>query len=259
MGGDGIPIYWTGGGWDQEAGKVADDYADFFDGDWDDEENPSYSFGNLVRSDGQLEVWTGTRPDGTEFAGFRLGVNAAEGAAIGRPGSTAAGAGPISSGSKGLRPLSTVLPLYGISPLFLVQGDRHLASPRNVKGAVNPENRLLLTWETPLGFTETDIDYEVAWRNPSKDFAWELLETVTGISTSYLDPGGFNRIYGVRAIHTDGRKSAFVRYFCSERTGCQGIPSPEPPVIDPLVPVPSINGYDCKRVGEGNSFVCRPR
>ena len=29
----GVPIYWVGGS------KVADDYADFYDGDWDDETN----------------------------------------------------------------------------------------------------------------------------------------------------------------------------------------------------------------------------
>ena len=55
----GVPIYWANGG------KVADDYEDFYDGDWDDEANARNESGNLqALPDG---VWTGSGHDGTEF------------------------------------------------------------------------------------------------------------------------------------------------------------------------------------------------
>ncbi|WP_419554242.1 fibronectin type III domain-containing protein [Candidatus Poriferisodalis sp.] len=54
----GLPIYWLNGS------KVADDYEDFYDGDWDDEANPRNAAGDVdVPLNG--EVWTGSDSDGT--------------------------------------------------------------------------------------------------------------------------------------------------------------------------------------------------
>ena len=52
----GVPIYWLGGN------KVADDYEDFYDGDWDDEANPTDSSGQAISAE---KVWTGSNSDGT--------------------------------------------------------------------------------------------------------------------------------------------------------------------------------------------------
>ena len=52
----GVPIYWLGGN------KVADDYEDFYDGDWDDEANPTDGSGQVIAAE---EVWTGSNSDGT--------------------------------------------------------------------------------------------------------------------------------------------------------------------------------------------------
>ena len=52
------PIYWLGGN------KVADDTADFFDGSWDDIENPRDQHGNRIST--RSRVWTGSLNDGTE-------------------------------------------------------------------------------------------------------------------------------------------------------------------------------------------------
>ena len=52
----GVPIYWLGGS------QVADDYEDLYDGDWDDEANPTDSSGQVIPAG---QVWTGSDSDGT--------------------------------------------------------------------------------------------------------------------------------------------------------------------------------------------------
>ena len=102
----GVPIYWFSGG------KVADDYEDFYDGDWDDEANARNESGNLQPlPDG---VWTGSGHDGTEL--FEGTVSRAFGqgeTGYGTPGSVTPGAGPLYSGSSA--DSAEERPLYGLS------------------------------------------------------------------------------------------------------------------------------------------------
>ena len=53
----GMPIYWLNGN------KVADDYADLYDGSWDDEANPTLRNGNTIPP---TVIWTGSSTNGTE-------------------------------------------------------------------------------------------------------------------------------------------------------------------------------------------------
>ena len=78
----GVPIYWVDGGWDEkdsddldgdEPGKVADDYDDFYDGDWDTEEQGAYVFGNLARWSSNTRIWTGSGSDGRGLTGLTMG------------------------------------------------------------------------------------------------------------------------------------------------------------------------------------------
>ena len=62
--GAGVPIYWLNGN------KVADDYADFYDGGWDDEANPKSESGAGNRDN---TIWTGSNHDGTAASGHALG------------------------------------------------------------------------------------------------------------------------------------------------------------------------------------------
>ena len=76
MTGRGVPIYWVDGGWDEngdEPGKVADDYADFYDGDWDTQEQGAYVFGNLARWSSNTRIWTGSSRDGRGLTGSTMG------------------------------------------------------------------------------------------------------------------------------------------------------------------------------------------
>ena len=54
----GMPIYWLNGN------KVADDYADLYDGSWDDEANPTFRNGNTTSP---TVIWTGSKTNGTEW------------------------------------------------------------------------------------------------------------------------------------------------------------------------------------------------
>ena len=110
----GVPIYWLNGS------KVADDYADLYDGSWDDEANPTRRDGNTV-SPGQ--VWTGSNNDGTENRNASpdrtkgLGGNPV--VRIGHLNNSTAGNDPLHAAASLSRALTT-LPFYALSPVFVV-------------------------------------------------------------------------------------------------------------------------------------------
>ena len=110
--GTGVPIYWLNGA------KVADSYTDFYDGTWDSNEARTAS-GATKRV---TLVWTGSNADGTLFPGQEAGHDGAlyrrEGQDFVRVGSLASTSNTISSGSQRS---TTRLPVYGLSPVFVVQ------------------------------------------------------------------------------------------------------------------------------------------
>ena len=115
----GVPIYWLGGN------KVVDDYADFYDGDWDDVANQVDETGT---SQVNTEVWTGSDDDGTEFFN-----TTGDSRALGSPGNSWVRFGrPTGSGG----PLSYNTanrnnnnPLYGLSGVFQVRGNPATGAP----------------------------------------------------------------------------------------------------------------------------------
>ena len=108
--GTGVPIYWLNGS------KVADNYADFYDGSWDDEENPRQPSGTRYAGI-SLSYHTGSDDDGTErfVSGSSRALGKAE-VSIGRL--DHATRNPLSGstilGANGLR-------FYGLSPVFTVR------------------------------------------------------------------------------------------------------------------------------------------
>ena len=103
--GAGVPIYWVGGE------KVADNYADFYDGSWD---MPSYGYHQSGHKKEYGLVWTGSNGNGTKHeygfaSGFRTRV--AWGAVI-NPNSRIGGGGMHREGLN---------PLYAISPVLTVE------------------------------------------------------------------------------------------------------------------------------------------
>ena len=106
----GLPIYWVGGA------KAADDYEDFYDGDWDDESARNARGEPVALPNG---VWTGSTADGREL--MDGGTSRALGesmAGYGAPGSTTTGEGPIYSGSTAAN--TERKPIVGLSTVFRV-------------------------------------------------------------------------------------------------------------------------------------------
>ena len=111
----GVPIYWLNGN------KVADDYADFYDEDWDEEaadKNELGANGPNTNNSGNYPL-TGCDHDGTEAfspggSSLALGTDDVAG---GRPNSTSSDHGPLSGAI--LDP-TTNRPMYGLSAVFEV-------------------------------------------------------------------------------------------------------------------------------------------
>ena len=107
----GVPIYWLNGA------KAADDYADFYDGDWDEEaadKNESGTDGPDT-SNTDNYPWTGCDHDGTEKSFSALGASAP---GIGAPNVSDSGDGPLGSTMSAFA--SGSRPFYGLSELFQV-------------------------------------------------------------------------------------------------------------------------------------------
>ena len=113
----GVPIHWLNGD------KAADDYADFYDEDWDEEASMRNESGTTVSA--PANVWTGSEHDGTESVaggGSRpLGNTSSSpfaGTTVGRPNSDNLGSGPVSSNQEFNNNLDNNF--YGLSGVFSV-------------------------------------------------------------------------------------------------------------------------------------------
>ena len=113
--GTGVPIHWLNGN------KVADDYADFYDGSWDDEANDKNELGDNGPDTSQTANFplTGCQDYGEEAVlGGRTLALGQPTPRVGRPNSSATGSGPIHSLSF-VGP-SDPRPMYGLSQVFKV-------------------------------------------------------------------------------------------------------------------------------------------
>ena len=104
--GTGVPIYWLDGD------KVADDYADFYDGSWDSR-SPTTETGASVTTTSTDGVITGCTAIGTD-GGFALGDGTS--ASMGNPSGSNSGLY-----SANLSPLADSRRLYGLSVVFEVR------------------------------------------------------------------------------------------------------------------------------------------
>ena len=117
--GTGVKIFWLNGN------KLADDYADFYDGDWDDEVNRTNENGS---SESDKCAWTGSDDDGTELISSIANQpdrSRALGASGGQNKSTngaldSASGSPFVSGATTTQSFN--LPLYGLSQVFIAGG-----------------------------------------------------------------------------------------------------------------------------------------
>ena len=115
--GTGVVIHWLNGN------KVADDYADFYNGNWDEESNSQdkNELGTNGPNTSQSVNYplTGCDDDGTEDVdggtSYALGESEVR---VARPGSSAGNAGPLTSNSDTAK--ANTRPMYGLSQVFEV-------------------------------------------------------------------------------------------------------------------------------------------
>ena len=117
--GTGVPIHWLDGN------KVADDYEDFYDQNWNDEANDKDESGGNGPNTSQSANYplTGCKHIGTEaFSGSTSQALGAPGGIVrvGRPNSTGSGHGPI--GSNQTTADTNARPMYGLSQVFEATG-----------------------------------------------------------------------------------------------------------------------------------------
>ncbi len=153
--GEGVPIYWLGGD------KVADDYADFYDGTWDEQANGTDETGSERDITTNLNsAWTGSDNDGTaqNLLGFArsLGGDGTFFAAAADAGGSGSSSGPL-SGKSSRR--SNQRSLYALSKVFtvgpqVVSGGSVLVPPGLSTG---DEFRVLFLTSTKRDGTSTDI------------------------------------------------------------------------------------------------------
>ena len=106
--GTGVAIYWLGGN------KVADNYADFYDGSWDDETNATDESGSARALSADADwPFTGSNNDGTAASSDELGSSTVR---VGKPATP--GNGPLLSNTA---PANTdTRPFYALSQVFTV-------------------------------------------------------------------------------------------------------------------------------------------
>ena len=75
--GSGVPIYWLGG---SNSNRVADNYADFYDGNWDSYVNTNENGADTGNGSGagNATVWTGSNDNGTKDSSNYLGASSVQ-------------------------------------------------------------------------------------------------------------------------------------------------------------------------------------
>ena len=193
----GVPIYWLNGT------KVADDYEDFYNANWDDEVNDKDATGGDGPDTSQPEhyPYTGCVIDGTEKANQQLGAFVV---VLGRPNDPSANNRPISSGTSSST--GSLRPLYGLSAVFRVAGTAGTPGEVGALNAVAKNGRVTLSWEAPTHIGDSAITgYSVKYGLSGSSTFTSV--THTGIALTNTITGLTNDseyTFEVAAINDDG-------------------------------------------------------
>ncbi|MDE0194591.1 MAG: fibronectin type III domain-containing protein, partial [bacterium] len=140
----GVPIYWLGGA------KVADDYADFYDGGWDSNVPRTRTGGTIS---GTPRTWTGSNSDGTRYASQAMGATQARVSFPKTQGSEISGGNASSS--------ITRFPVYALSPVITVS-----LRPGQVKGVMvdqDTHNSVRVRWTKPAEASAAPVTRFTIW------------------------------------------------------------------------------------------------
>ena len=224
--GTGVLIYWLNG--DLNNAKVADDYADFYDGDWDEErqsKNKNESGANGLNTSLSLNrPFTGCKHNGTER--FASGISFALGApsvgsslfvVVGKPNVVGTNNGPLSSNTA-VNP-GDGRPFYGLSTVFQVATSALPGEPTRLMATAVGQTQIDLYWIAPAsnaGLAVTGYRIEVS---SNGGVSWtDLVSNTNSAATTYSHTGlfaGATRTYRVSAINPSGIGSASATAFAT--------------------------------------------
>ena len=235
--GTGVRIYWLNGN------KVADNYADFYDGSWDDEVAPRDESGNAHSRTGQ-EIFpaTGSRHNGfkdTRSGGTVLGADVVR---VGELNNSDGAIGPLESTSRQTKSASAEF--YGLSQIFQVEGlpttgtpydysddDR---APRNLSVQVEAGG-VALRWLPPAEDAASVDGYEILRRRPNRDepTLTTLVPDTGTTDTTYFDATatepGVRYTYRVKAIRYGASSTDWSNIAMVLRP--PSAPPPPPPLV----------------------------
>ena len=152
IGSTGVPIYWVAScgvanplGCSAQGDKVADDYADFVDGEWDTEGVWHFSFGNWrnVDAEDSLHVFTGSAASGAIAAGETVGSDTVATALLGSGGPLLGGGALVAKTEPGR--------LFGLSPVYEAPSARASRRPGGftVRRPDPKGGTVTLDWDAP--------------------------------------------------------------------------------------------------------------
>ena len=166
--GEGLPIYWVNGV------RVANDYQDFYDGNWDSRAATNES-GNTYADVGNVRIWTGSNSNGTIDEGNYLGADKVT------AGEMALG-NEINSGTAFNK--SESRNLYGMSPALTIGpssvSTKPLAKPAGLMAEAG-DAQVKLTWTDPSNDDITKYRYRY---RKSADPDWGSWTSITGSGAS---------------------------------------------------------------------------
>ena len=207
--GTGVRIYWLNGA------KAADDYADFYDGDWDEEAAAASETGALRTIASGLKIWTGSAHDGTEGMNSggtesrALGNSGNDWVMQGSPNDSGSGNGPIQSNTEGR---TTNRAVYGLSGVFTVDASLDNNAPEFPAGSTTREVAENSPAGTHVGdpVSATDADGDTLTYSLLDDSVFEIvassgqLRTKAGVTYDYET----QPVYGGAVTAHDGRGAA---------------------------------------------------
>ena len=183
----GLPIYWLGGS------KVADNYADFYDGSWANETSATDRNGNTHPL--LVGPWTGSANNGAEFVdGMVSGALGESLVGYGAPGSTTAGIGPLYSGSTAVN--------TGKRPMYVLTGPFEVGAPLLVSNYEQGETSVIhnsntrrqsfTTGNNRFGYVLESVNFEYAGSSGERPgfsvTVFEMMGTRLGTTIAVLNP-----------------------------------------------------------------------
>ena len=185
----GVPIYWLNGN------KVADNYADFYDGTWDDEANPKQRNGNSVSAS---LFWTGSSSHGTGSTTGQANDSVALGDSQVTIGRLNGAEGPLDARFSAA-PTNT-LRYYALSQVFTVGDSEPVFTESEPTSRVIAENITTVTnVGTPVAATDADTSDTLVYSLSGTDAAsFTIISTSGQIQTKsggHLRPRGQAKLF----------------------------------------------------------------